>query len=86
MDIREWDVLYHVRVMIDLGRRSWFYSPVSFADRFRYTDRKMVRGRGETRRYDYEMFRRATAKSGSSGDGIRYRDDEVTAEISRRCH
>jgi DNA polymerase epsilon subunit 1 len=28
VDIREWDVPYHVRVMIDLGTQSWHYSSV----------------------------------------------------------
>ena len=51
VDIREFDVPYHVRVMIDLGECSCFLvSPVT--DNSRYTDWKMVRGRGETRRYD----------------------------------
>lgn len=83
VDIREWDVPYHVRVMIDLGMilaHSWYCN----VNKFRYTDRKMVFGRGETRRYNYEMFRRATGACRSSGNGIRYRDDEITFEVPRR--
>jgi DNA polymerase elongation subunit (family B) len=44
VDIREWDVPYHVRVMIDLGK---FWKTENFlisTNSFRYTDRKMVYG------------------------------------------
>jgi DNA polymerase elongation subunit (family B) len=68
VDIREWDVPYHVRVMIDQSRWSDPFS--NAADSNRYTDGKMVHSRGKTRRYVHEVFRRKIGKSGSSRNGL----------------
>jgi DNA polymerase elongation subunit (family B) len=59
VDIREWDVPYHVRVMIDQSA-STPPPPFSFqnnADQRRYPDWEMVYGGSETRRYDHEVHR-----------------------------
>ena len=42
VDIREWDVPYHVRVMIDMGASSPGYLPHFHTDGHRYTNGKMV--------------------------------------------
>ena len=71
VDIREWDVPYHVRVMIDMG----WYSLLGcrrYTDNPRYTNGEMVHGRCETRRYIFQMLGGTVAESRSGGDGLRY--------------
>jgi DNA polymerase elongation subunit (family B) len=72
VDIREWDVPYHVRVMIDMGMELDKIFELLHANLNRYTNRKMVFGRGETWRYIFQMLRREAAARRSSRDGIRY--------------
>ena len=50
----------------------------------RYTNGKMVLGRGKTRYYDVEVPGRSFGQSRSSSYGIRYRNDQTTLEIPGR--
>jgi len=83
VDIREFDVPYHVRVMIDLG----IYISASvqpLTNKPRYPDWEMVLRGSETRRHNHKMFRRETPLIFQAEDGIRDRDHETTAKIPRR--
>jgi DNA polymerase elongation subunit (family B) len=85
VDIREFDVPYHVRVMIDLGI-SISPSAQLLTNNFRYSDWEMVLSGSQTRCHELEMFRRETTESRSRSHGIRYRDHETPTQIPRRDH
>ena len=76
VDIREYDVPYHVRVAIDRGER---YNVILLGQNkltsLRYSNRKVVHGRSEARRYESHMHRRKGKTSRPCGYGIRHRDD-----------
>jgi DNA polymerase elongation subunit (family B) len=73
VDIREYDVPYHVRVMIDLGKPS--ARVMRTAQKLtidRYKSRKMVLRRGKTWRNENNLQRGPLGASRSSGVGVRY--------------
>jgi hypothetical protein len=60
VDIREWDVPYHVRVLIDKGKETLDFLLLLLTD-FRYQSWKVVLGRGKAWENDNPMLRRQTA-------------------------
>lgn len=69
VDIREYDVPYHVRIAIDKGKIILGLE-VKIANICRYTDREMVHGRGEAWPCLFELHRRAVAACRPGGHGI----------------
>ena len=84
VDIREFDVPYHVRVMIDLGISISSPPAQPLTNNSRYSDWEMVLSGSQAWCYNHEMFRRETTKSRSCSHGIRYRDHETPTKIPRR--
>ena len=85
VDIREYDVPYHVRVAIDKGEKGNCKS-MRLAEFDRYSNRKMVHGRSKAWRYFTHVSRGEIAASRSGCYGLRYRDYETTTQISRLKH
>lgn len=69
VDIREYDVPYHVRVAIDKGRVIMIILSKELTIR-RHPSWKMVHGRGKTWICHAEMYRGTITTSGASGAGI----------------
>lgn len=73
VDVREFDVPYHVRVTIDRGNT--VFSRSNFpANNLRYPNWKMVYGGSQTWRHHCSMYRGPIAACRPGGNGIRYRD------------
>ena len=85
LDIREYDVPYHVRVAIDKGGYKALLDRVILTVT-RCTDWKVVHCRGETRRYFLNLHRRPTHTRGPCRYGLRHRNDEITVEVPRCYH
>jgi DNA polymerase elongation subunit (family B) len=71
VDMREWDVPYHVRVLIDKGIPLQVDILVP-TNTIRYPSWKMVFSRSSTRHHYCKVHGRTAAESRSSCHGIRY--------------
>jgi DNA polymerase elongation subunit (family B) len=63
LDIREYDVPYHVRVAIDRGTNTKRNQLQHLLINGRCTDWEMVHGRGKARRYFHDLYRRPSYAS-----------------------
>ena len=69
IDIREYDVPYHVRVAIDKGSLMNHVLEILLTD-YRYTYWKVVYSRGKTRSCLHDMYRRPPYTCGSCCYGV----------------
>lgn len=86
VDIREYDVPYHVRVAIDKGSPILPLSRRLVLTVTRYSDWKMVYSRSQAWRYHFYLHRGAFNASRAGRPSLRYRNHQVTPEVPGRCH